>query len=139
MRLLRMLERGGATTLGPLEDQIMNIVWSASSPVTVSAVHAALGRRKRDIAYSTVKAVLTNLAAKGYLLRKSEGRSNSFSPTLSRDEFKERMIGEVLTALTKDCRAPLIAQLVGGLASDPQTIRDIRRLLTRRLAELGGK
>ena len=138
MRVLRMLDRGGATVLGPLEDQIMDIVWSASSPMAVSEVHSALGRRRR-IAYSTVKAVLTNLAGKGYLLRQSEGRSNSFSPRVSRDEFKEKMIGDVLNSLMRDCRAPLLAHLVDGLASDSETIRDIRRLLAKRQAEIGRK
>jgi predicted transcriptional regulator len=136
MRMLRILDSGRATVLGPLENQIMDVLWSSSSPMTVSAVQTALGRKRR-FSYSTIKAVLTNLAAKGHLLCKMEGRSNSFSTKVSRDEFQEKMIGDVLNSLMKDCRAPLLAHLVDGLAADPQTIRDIRRLLAKRMAELG--
>lgn len=133
--MLRILSRKRATVLGPLEDQIMIVLWSASAPMTVSQVHSALPQRK-PIAYSTVKAVLTNLTAKGYLTRKSAGRSNSFSPKMSRDEFQERMIGDVLNSLMQECRAPLLAHLVDGLAADEDTIREIRHLLSKKEAEI---
>ena len=84
--MLRIFDRGRASILGPLEDQIMNILWSASAPMTVSEVQSALPQRKR-IAYSTVKAVLANLTGKGFLDKNSVGRSNCFVPKMSRNGF----------------------------------------------------
>ena|SRR5258708_6225064 len=136
MRMVRILDRGSATILGPLEDQIMDIIWLTASAVTVADVHSALRQKKQILSYSTVKAVLTNLTAKGYLLRTNKGRANSFSPKISRDECKEKMVGEVLDSLMGDCRTPLLAHLVGALAVDRETVADIRRLLRKKLAVL---
>lgn len=113
----------------------MNILWSASAPMTVSEVQSALPQRKR-IAYSTVKAVLANLTGKGFLDKNSVGRSNCFVPKMSRDEFREHMISDVLNSLMQDCRVPLLAHLVDGLAADAETIREIRLLLSKKEAEI---
>ena len=101
MRVFRLSKRRAGTVLGPLEDDIMEIVWAEAEPVSVARVHRARGRRKKTLAYSTVKAVLTNLAGKGLLRKRSEGRSNVFSAVQTREAFRQGVVDEVIGSLVK--------------------------------------
>jgi predicted transcriptional regulator len=85
-----------------------------------------------------VKAILTNLTAKGYLNKRSEGRANVFSAAITRDAFNEQVVTEVLNALASDYRNPLLATLVDRLASDPRTLNDLENLIARKRAEAAG-
>ncbi|HEY7112643.1 MAG TPA: BlaI/MecI/CopY family transcriptional regulator [Thermoanaerobaculia bacterium] len=135
MRVFRLSKRRAGTVLGPLEDEIMEIVWSESEPVSVATVHRALAR-KRKLAYSTVKAVLTNLARKGLLRKRSEGRSNVFSPVQTREEFRKGVVEEVVGSLVKDYRNPLLAHLVERVARDRASLDELERLIAERRRRL---
>jgi predicted transcriptional regulator len=136
MGMFRFSKREG-TVLGPLEDEIMEIVWAQGEPVPVAAVHRALGRRKKALAYSTVKAVLTNLAAKGHLRKRSEGRSNVFAAVKSREEFRRQVVDEVVGSLLGDYRNPLLSHLVDRVARDPRSLDELERLIASKRRELG--
>src|SRR6185295_16756936 len=134
MGMFRFSKRAG-TVLGPLEDDIMEIVWAQGEPATVAAVHRALGRRK-TLAYSTVKAVLTNLAGKGLLRKRSEGRSNVFSAVQTREAFRKGVVDEVIGSLVKDYRNPLLAHLVEHVARDRASLNELERLIAERRRKL---
>lgn len=134
--MLLRLRKGEASILGPLETEVMEAVWDAAAPVTVADVHRALCGKRRNIAYSTVKAVLTNLSDKGHLKKKQQGRSNSFAATRSRESFKERVVQSVLSSLIKEHRAPLIAHLVNDLVTDRQSVEELEELVRQRRLEL---
>jgi len=78
-RIFRPGRRGSATVLGPLEADVMDAVWATGQAVTVSDLMDVLARRKKPLAYSTIKTILTNLADKGYLVKRAAGRANSFA------------------------------------------------------------
>jgi predicted transcriptional regulator len=125
-------ERGTATTFGPLEAKVIDAVWAAKRPVTVSDVASALGRRKPTLAYSTIKAVLTNLADKGYLSKRLIGRANSFVAKQSKEEFERDVVGGVVGSLLRDYRNPLLSHLADELADDPKAIAEFEQLLAER-------
>ena len=136
MRVFRLSKRRPGTVLGPLEDEIMEIVWSEAEPVSVATVHRALGRRRKTLAYSTVKAVLTNLARKGHLKKRSEGRSNVFAAVQTRDEFRKGVVEEVVGSLVKDYRNPLLVHLVERVARDRASLDELERLIAERRRRL---
>jgi predicted transcriptional regulator len=137
MRVLRLFQRGkGASPLGPLESDIMEIVWDSYEPVSVRQVHSALARKKHDLAYSTVKAVLTNLTTKGSLRCNGKGKSNYFSAVESREKFKEKTVSAVIDSLLKNHREPLIANLVDRVLDDEKTLREVERMIAKKRAEL---
>lgn len=136
MRVFRLSKRRPGTVLGPLEDEIMEIVWSEAEPVSVATVHRALGRRRKTLAYSTVKAVLTNLARKGHLKKRSEGRSNVFAAVQTREEFRKGVVEEVVGSLVKDYRNPLLAHLVERVARDRASLDELERLIAERRRRL---
>jgi predicted transcriptional regulator len=135
MSLFRFGQGDTSTILGPLEDEVMKLVWSAQCPVTVGDVHTTLEHEGRELAYSTVKAVLSNLATKGYLTKRSQGRANVFTPVMSEASFRERVVGDVLNALTQDHRNPLLVSLVDRLGADPKMLDELERLVAIKKSE----
>ena len=134
-RVYRTGQPGLAAAFGPLEATVMDVVWAANGPVSVNDAMAALSQRKKSLAYSTIKTILSNLAEKGYLIKRADGRANHFSARQSRADFERDLVGGVVGSLLRDYRNPLLAHLADELADDPQSIKEFERLLARRKAK----
>ncbi|MDQ3216300.1 MAG: BlaI/MecI/CopY family transcriptional regulator, partial [Actinomycetota bacterium] len=72
-----------AAVLGPLEAEVMEVVWDRPE-VTVRDVYAVLSDR-RHIAYTTVMTTMGRLAEKGLLCRTESHPAHRFRPRVSRD------------------------------------------------------
>jgi predicted transcriptional regulator len=73
-------------SLGPLEAEILNIVWELSS-ATVKEVHEQiLTDPDRELAYTSVTTVLRRLTQKGWLACDKKERAFSWRPLISRSE-----------------------------------------------------
>lgn len=82
---------GTETSLGPLEEQVLEIVWS-HHPVTVQTVMQQLrAQGGRKLAYTTVMTVLCRLVEKGTLRRGKNGRSYLYSPATTKLQFLRRL------------------------------------------------
>lgn len=112
----------------------MDILWSAEEPLSVRQVHTVLSRHKVTLAYSTVKAVLTNLTAKGCLRRAERGHTNFFRPVETRDAFMKRTVQTVIDSLLESHRRPLIAHLIDRVAEDENDLRELEQLLAEKRA-----
>jgi predicted transcriptional regulator len=77
-----MAEQAGAGfTLGPLEAEVMSVLWRADAPLSVREVAAALNAgRAAALAYTTVMTVMSRLAGKGILARARSGRRFVYAP-----------------------------------------------------------
>ncbi len=124
--------------LGPLEAQVMEIVWEQGE-VTVRDVYDIL-RQKRDLAYTTVMTVMHNLQRKGLLTRRSEGQAHVFAARQSRMEFIRAKVGETLDALLEDFSEPALAHFVDHLSQvDPDQLAQLERLIAERRASEQGR
>ncbi|MBE9126695.1 MULTISPECIES: BlaI/MecI/CopY family transcriptional regulator [unclassified Coleofasciculus] len=75
-------------SLGPLESEILEIVWELSS-VTVKEVHERiLADPDRELAYASVTTVLSRLTQKGWLTCDRKNRTFRWQPLLSREQAK---------------------------------------------------
>ena len=73
-------------SLGPLEAEILNIIWELSS-ATVKDVHdRILSDPDRELAYTSVATVLRRLTEKGWLKCDKEGRTFYWQPMISRQQ-----------------------------------------------------
>ena len=73
-------------SLGPLETEILNIIWELSS-ATVKDVHdRILSDPDRELAYTSVATVLRRLTEKGWLKCDREGRTFYWQPMISRQQ-----------------------------------------------------
>ena len=73
-------------SLGPLETEILNIVWELGS-ATVKDVHERiLADPDRELAYASVTTVLNRLTNKGWLKCQKQNRAFSWQPRVSRQQ-----------------------------------------------------
>jgi predicted transcriptional regulator len=73
-------------SLGPLETEILNIVWELGC-ATVKDVHERiLADPDRELAYTSVTTVLRRLTQKGWLICEKQERAFSWQPLISREE-----------------------------------------------------
>ena len=136
-RVFRVDRAGAPSALGPLETRLMEIVWSLGGWFTVSDVVAQLKykRGEKPLAYTTVKTVLTNLADKRHLKKRSAGRANEFRAVLTQEEFQRAFIDNVVGPLLRSQRNPLLAHIADELASDDESYEEFTRLLEQKRAE----
>ncbi|PFG17973.1 putative transcriptional regulator [Propionicimonas paludicola] len=98
-------------TSGELEQAVMEILWSHSSPLSVREVHEQLAA-DRTLAYTTVLTVLDRLAKKGNVLRTLDGRAWLYRPARSRVDEVARRVAALMEPLAEAERRTLLALLV---------------------------
>jgi predicted transcriptional regulator len=86
--------------LGPLEGDIMDVVWEQGQ-TTVGAVHKAL-RERKEIAYTTVMTTMSRLAKKRLLAQDRSSSTYLYTPVLSRADFERYVVTGILMGLFDD-------------------------------------
>jgi predicted transcriptional regulator len=115
--------------LHELEAEIMDEVWRQGD-TTVKRVMEALNRKtKPPRAYTTYMTVMSRLDRKGLLSRQREGKTDFYSPTFSKDEYRELRAQAEVKGLVREFGDVALAQFarqVGEL--DPKRLAELRRL-----------
>ena len=110
------------------ELEVLKVLWAAA-PATVRDVVAALGKRRRRLAYNTVLTLLSRLREKGYVTADRRETAHLFRPLVTRDE----LLGSTLTALANrlcdGTASPLVQALVRDQRLSADEIADLRKLL----------
>ena len=86
--------RTGGSVLGPLETQLLELLWEQQRPATVSQIRRALP----GLAYTTIMTTLDRLYRKKLLLRDKDGRAFAYAPRYTRAE----LVGELISAHVAD-------------------------------------
>lgn len=73
-------------SLSDSELEVMQIIWDNEPPVSRSVIEKELCK-DRSLAPSTIITFLTRLCEKGFLTVAKRGRTNLYSPTLSKKEY----------------------------------------------------
>lgn len=120
--------------LGPLEQEVMDVVW-ALGDTTVRDVHGELATR-RKIAYTTVMTTMTRLADKGMLRRDKDGLAHRYTAAVSRDRYARSTVGNVLSWLLDRYPEPAASYLTevvdDASGMDADTIEQLRAAVDRR-------
>lgn len=115
-------ERG--TVLGPLEFEIMGVLWRAEDAMSVRAVLEELNRhRDVSLAYTTVMTVLARLADRGVARRKRAGRGYAYQAAVS--SAAEIAVRQLLD----DHGDAALASFVDQVSSDDQLRSRLRKLM----------
>ena len=123
-------EGGLVKVLGPLETDIMQIVWREKF-TTVKKVHQVL-QNQREIAYTTVMTTMTRLAEKGVLNRKRDGLAYVYAPAVTKRDFEAMMVRRVLDGLMDDYEEETITYLLDYLMErDPKRFEQVTKSLRR--------
>lgn len=116
--------RGPGRLLGPLESEVMDVVWAADGPITVrQALERINDGRDPVLAYTTVMTVMSRLVEKGALSRRPEGRSYAYE-ALARDPAA-MAVRNVMRQFGDEA----VAHFVDELKADPAALRRLERLL----------
>ena len=113
-------------SLGPLEDQVMRIVW-ARDQATVREVQEELLRRRTVLAYTTVMTVMARLAQKGLLSRRRVGRSFLYEVRINEAAFRMSTARMLAQRLVRGFDHLAIASFVEEVAKvGPDRLRELQ-------------
>lgn len=113
---------------GDVEAAVMAVMWSATTPLTVSEACAEVNsRRPTPLARTTVLTVLTNLARKGLLEQHQDGPAYKYTAAVPREQYTAELMSQALEGT--DDRAAALLYFVEHL---DQEERDALRRIARR-------
>mgnify|MGYP000095978007 FL=1 len=132
--------RSALPELGPLEREVMQLIWAHRQEVSVRDVHQALAER---LAYTTLMTTLDRLHKKGLLDRRKEGRAFFYSACISAEDFERNLTRNVIDRLLghdEQAAEPVLACIVDAVsANDHQLLDELERLIQeKRRASLSG-
>lgn len=114
--------RGGR--LGPLEAEVMAVLWRAGRPMPVREVAEAVNAgRGSPLAYTTVLTVMTRLAGKNILARSRSGRGYAYTPVAA--DTAEIAVRGVLDEFGEAA----LARFVEQVELEPRLRARLRRLM----------
>ena len=118
--------------LHPLEMEVMEEVWR-QNVTTVKLVMEALNRSaKSPRAYTTYMTTMRRLDDKGLLSRARNGRSDTYLPRLTREEYTQRRAQAGVSGLVDEFGDIALVHFAQALeAVDPERLQRLRRLAGR--------
>ncbi len=123
-------KQGLEKVLGPLESEIMELVWTKGM-VSVREIVEELNRRdSRNLAYTTVMTIMSRLTAKQMLSRIKESGAYLYEPAVSQNEFSRRVVGKVIDSLFEEFSEPALAHFVDKINDiDPAKLEMLEKLI----------
>jgi predicted transcriptional regulator len=112
-------------SLGDLQHAIMAVLWTRGE-ATTAEVHAAL-RAERGLALTTIATMLRKMEDKGVVVHRAEGRQFVYRPTVTEDEIRQSMVGELVQRLFDGDAKALVAHLVSEHEIDATDLAELRR------------
>ena len=120
---------------GALERAIMDVLWSASTPLRVRELLNVLNREAaRPLAYNTVQTVAERLTGKGLLRRIPDGNAFRYTPTRTREEHTVTLMLDALS--DSPDQGAIITRFAESV--DPADARRLLEALRQRAAGQGG-
>ena len=113
--------------IGSVELEILNIVWEKGEATVQDVVDVIQTRRKT--AYTSVMTMLRNLASKGYLKHRSEGRAYIYSAAISPESIKRDLLKDTVDNVFKGSSVELVQNLLESENLTPEEIDEIKRLI----------
>lgn len=117
---------GASDALGPLEAELLAVLWAAGGWLSAPEVHEKLAS-VRTVGYTTVSTVLIRLWHKGHLERVRDGRAFAYRPVQTKQQFTAARMAGLLTGI--DDRPGALSWFINLLGADERD--QLRRLLKR--------
>jgi predicted transcriptional regulator len=123
------------TRLGPLEKEIMDVLWTGG-PGNVREVVSRMGR---NLAYTTVMTTLARLCTKGFLHREMADRAFVYSARVSYEDWSQIQAYELIEGLLigSPCRSLLLSCLIDVVGThDAALLDELNAKIERKREEL---
>lgn len=117
--------------LGPLEERLMDAVWTGG-PGTVRDVCGRLRGRGSSV-YTTIMTTLDRLHQKGLLSRRKEGNAFLYSAAMTRQDLNRRIVEQTVSELMRRSGTPVLAAFVDAAASlDEENLERLELLIAEK-------
>ncbi|MBI2465222.1 BlaI/MecI/CopY family transcriptional regulator [Candidatus Shapirobacteria bacterium] len=115
--------------LGPLEQQVMEILWNSENPLKPQDVKNLL---KGDYAYTTVMTILKRLTDKNFACRKLAGKAFLYAPCHCREDFVKTNLSGIYNGLVHSYGKLAISQFVDSLKSNNEDLELLKNYLNKK-------
>ena len=110
----------------------MEQVWRAGESTVRTVLEALNATASRERAYTTIMTVMAKLHRKGLLNRRRDGKTDIYSPVMSRDEYHEARAQAEVGALVDEYGDLALVHFARQMAQlDPKRREQLRRLARR--------
>src|SRR3954447_16820296 len=116
--------------LHDLEAEIMDAVWDLGEATVRQVMELLNERSPKDRAYTTFMTVVHRLDEKGLLVRRRAGKTDYYTPTVTRDEYRERRAQAEVRHLVDAYGDAALSQSAREMAS----LAPVRRRALQRIA-----
>jgi predicted transcriptional regulator len=115
-----------ATSLGPLEAEVMRIVWRDGLRTVGEVTERINERRAKALDYRTILTVMSRLTKKKMLRHRRKGNTYHFSATCTEEEFGARQGSAAVVDLVQKWGEPAITGMLDQLASTPEATAQLQ-------------
>ncbi|MCD8181141.1 MAG: BlaI/MecI/CopY family transcriptional regulator [Firmicutes bacterium] len=105
------------------EMEIMDIIWESEGEVTSAGIAKKLDT---DWSGATVRTFLKRLTAKGILKMRREGKTNYYTPTMNRGEYRRICTEDFINDMHSGSVKNMLAALYGGEKPSADEIKEIK-------------
>ncbi|MBY0029791.1 BlaI/MecI/CopY family transcriptional regulator [Priestia megaterium] len=113
LKTFKIHKKGLKRFFGPLEAEIMLIVWNENN-VTIKKVQTLLGGKK-SIHFSTIMTVMNRLVQKEILQKKPQGKAFVYICRFTKDEFFEIQLKQLVYELIDEFGSKVIYHALARL------------------------
>jgi predicted transcriptional regulator len=106
---------------------ILQVLWQKQK-ATVREVNEVLNA-ERPTGYTTTLKLMQIMHEKGFLSREKKGRTHTYRPEVRQEDTQKRMVNRLVDRLFGGSALKLVQQALGGAATSPEEIAEIRRYL----------
>lgn len=120
--------------LPPISDaewDVMNVLWSAESPLAASDVVSRLAG-SRDWSPRTVKTLLNRLMNKGALAHDAQGKRYFYRPRVAREQCVREETRSFLSRVFANAPGPMLLQFVAQARLTPEEVEALKKLLDKK-------
>ena len=113
--------------LGDVELEILHIVWKRGE-ATVSDVLAVI-RKRRKTAYTTVMTMMRNLAQKGVLKYRTEGRTFVYSAAVAPEIIRRTLLEDTVDRVFGGSPVELVQNLIDAGKLSEKDVGEIKKMI----------
>lgn len=118
------MARPSSPTVTEAEQALLKVLWE-SGEASVREVTDRLSQRK-PVAYTTVLTMLGVLHKKNLVSYRQEGRAFIYRPTVTKDDVRDRALGNLMEQLFDGSPEMLALHLLKSHGVDPEKIQALR-------------
>ncbi|MEM6379829.1 MAG: BlaI/MecI/CopY family transcriptional regulator [Bacteroidota bacterium] len=115
--------------LAKREEQLMQVLWTLEKAF-VKEIIEQLPEPKPH--YNTVSTIIRILEDKGFVSHESFGNSHRYFPTISKDEYQQKAVGDVIANYFDNSIPKMVAYFAKEEKISPQELEEIIKIIKKK-------